>query len=316
MSRIVSGKMRLDVQHLDLPTLIDAAIDAVRPAAEAKGLTIARSLEPLKEPVNGDPERIQQVIWNLLSNAVKFTPRGGRVEVALRSAGTDVEIRVMDSGQGFAPEFGQSMFDRFTQADASATRTHGGLGLGLALVRQLVEMHGGHVAAESAGPDRGATFVVKLPVVAAVPEVDPTGGRPPALQPGALPGQLPDLRGVSVLVVDDEPDALEMVRRILADSGAEVLAVSGADEAIELVATNRFDVIVSDIAMPKRDGYELLTELRRNGVFTPAIALTAYARADDRRKALRAGYSGHAAKPMEPAELLARIAEFAGRAPR
>ncbi|HEX5046388.1 MAG TPA: ATP-binding protein [Gammaproteobacteria bacterium] len=314
MSRIVSGKMRLDVRHLDLPNIIEAAIEAVRPAAEAKSLTIGRSLEPLRQPVNGDPARIQQVIWNLLSNAVKFTPRGGRVDVTLRAAEPDVEIRVADTGEGFEPEFVTSMFDRFRQGDASATRAHGGLGLGLALVRQLVEMHGGRVSADSPGPGLGATFVVALPVVA--PQIDVPRSGAPALQPFATPGELPDLRGVSVLVVDDEPDALEMVRRILADSGADVLAASGADEAIKLVATNRFDVIVSDIAMPKRDGYELMTELRRSGIFTPAIALTAYALADDRRKALKAGYSGHAAKPTEPAELLARIAEFAGRAPR
>jgi signal transduction histidine kinase len=316
MSRIVSGKMRLDVQRLDLPKLIDAAIESLRPAADAKGLTIERAIEPPRERVNGDPARIQQIIWNLLSNAVKFTPRGGRVNVALSSTGPDVEIRVTDTGEGFPPDFVPSIFDRFRQADASATRTHGGLGLGLALVKQLVEMHGGGVTAASSGPGQGATFVVRLPVAAEEPQKNAAPGKPAALEPSATPGELPDLRGVRVLVVDDEPDALEMVRHILADSGADVLAASGADEALELIRGNRFDVIVSDIAMPKRDGYELITEVRRSGIITPAIALTAYARADDRRKAMIAGYSGHAAKPMEPAELLARIAEFAGRAPR
>ncbi|HET7131024.1 MAG TPA: ATP-binding protein [Gammaproteobacteria bacterium] len=312
MSRIVSGKMRLDVQPVDLPQLIDAAIESVRPAAEAKDLTIERTIEPPRDRVNGDAGRLQQIVWNLLSNAVKFTPRGGRVTVTLRPVDQDVEICVADNGEGFAPEFLPSLFNRFRQADASATRSHGGLGLGLALVKQLVEMHGGRVSATSPGLGHGATFVVRLP--AEVPEKEKgQAPAPPALERNAAPSELPDLAGVSVLVVDDEPDALEAVRRILEDSGAHVLVAGGADEALEHIRAQRFDVIVSDIAMPKRDGYELVAELRRNGIITPAVALTAYARADDRRKAMLAGYNAHAAKPTEPAELLARIAELAGR---
>jgi signal transduction histidine kinase/CheY-like chemotaxis protein len=312
MSRIVSGKMRLDVQPVDLPQLIDAAIESVRPAAEAKDLAIERTIEPPRDRVNGDAGRLQQIVWNLLSNAVKFTPRGGRVTVTLRPVDQDVEICVADNGEGFAPEFLPSLFNRFRQADASATRSHGGLGLGLALVKQLVEMHGGSVSATSPGLGHGATFVVRLP--AEVPEKEKgQAPAPPALERNAAPSELPDLAGVSVLVVDDEPDALEAVRRILEDSGAHVLVAGGADEALERIRAQRFDVIVSDIAMPKRDGYELVAELRRNGIITPAVALTAYARADDRRKAMLAGYNAHAAKPTEPAELLARIAELAGR---
>jgi signal transduction histidine kinase/CheY-like chemotaxis protein len=313
MSRIVSGKMRLEVQQVDLSLLIDAAIESVRPAAEAKDLTIERTIEPPRDRVNGDAGRIQQIVWNLLSNAVKFTPRGGRVNVTLRPVGRDVEIAVADNGEGFAPEFLPSLFNRFRQADASATRSHGGLGLGLALVKQLVEMHGGSVSAMSPGLGQGATFVVRLPAAVPETEEDAAVGSPPALERNASPSDLPDLTGVSVLVVDDEPDALEAVRRILEDSGADVLVAGGAHEALERIRGQRFDVIVSDIAMPKRDGYELVAELRRNGIITPAIALTAYARADDRRKAMLAGYNAHAAKPTEPAELLSRIAELAGR---
>jgi signal transduction histidine kinase len=311
MSRILSGKMRLHVQPVDLPAIIAAAVEAVQPAADARGVRVQQIIEPLPQVVHGDPGRLQQVAWNLLSNAVKFTQRGGRVQVVLARVSSHVELRVSDTGEGIAPEFLPLLFERFRQADASAARAHGGLGLGLALVKQLVQLHGGQVKAESDGLGRGATFTVELPLAIVHPSVEQDRAHPLAPDSHRIEGELPSLSGLHVLVVDDEPDALRMVERVLGDRGARVTSASDTGAALELAAGTRFDVIVSDIGMPHHDGYELIKELRSRGLTAPAIALTAFARAEDRTKALSSGYQSHIAKPVEPAELVAAVQALA-----
>jgi signal transduction histidine kinase/ActR/RegA family two-component response regulator len=315
MSRIIAGKMRLQVQPVDLPTVIGAAIDAVQPAADAKRIRLERVLEPLGEAVHGDPERLQQVVWNLLANAVKFTPHGGRVEVLLARAGSHAELQVRDSGEGIAAEFLPQLFERFRQADASTQRPHGGLGLGLALVRQLVELHGGKVAATSEGLGKGATFTVQLPLATGpLRAVEaPVRASVPALEPNATP--LPSLHGLTVLVVDDDADSREMVASLLEERGATAVVATGAAQALELALAGNCDVIVSDIGMPGTDGYDLIQHCRARGVTAPAIALTAYARSEDRAKALAAGYERHLAKPIEAAELIAAVSAAAPQRP-
>jgi len=259
----------------------------------------------------GDPARLQQVVWNLLSNAVKFTPSGGRVEVTVEGGPTHIEIAVEDSGDGIPAEFLPHLFDRFRQADGSITRRHGGLGLGLSIVRHLTEAHGGEVLAASDGPGRGARFRVRLPLQAAA-----AGPDMPCF-PDLLPAEGTDLSGVRVLVVDDEQDSRELLRRILEDCGAQVRTAPSAEAALELLPLQRPDVLVSDIGMPGTDGYELLRRVRLMGAAqggdVPAIAVTAFARTEDRVRALRAGYSVHVAKPMEPLEIVATVASVAGR---
>jgi signal transduction histidine kinase len=313
MSRILSGNMRLEVQRVDLPAAIDAAIESIRPAADAKEVRIQRVVEPLVEGINGDPSRVQQVIWNLLSNAVKFTPRGGRIQITLAQVSSHVEITVSDTGEGIPKEFLPRVFDRFRQGDATVARSHGGLGLGLAIVKQLTELHGGTVEAASDGPGKGSTVIVRLPLAIAHRAEPQTQVHPraPDLKPPAIAA--PGLSGVRVLVVDDEPDALAMARRMVADGGAEVVTAAGANQALSLLEQHRFDVIVSDIGMPNRDGYELMKECRTRGITTPAIALTAFARSEDRTRAMISGYQGHLAKPVEAAELLASIGALTGR---
>ena len=312
MSRIIAGKMRLHVQAVDLAAVICAAIDAVQPAADAKRIRLERVLEPIEDAVHGDPGRLQQVVWNLLANAVKFTPRDGRVEVLLARVDSHVEIRVRDSGEGIAAEFLPQLFERFRQADASTHRVHGGLGLGLALVKQLVELHGGKVRAQSEGLGKGATFTVELPLAAVEPRAAEARVRSPAAAREPVGGPLPALDGLSILVVDDDADSLDMVANLLEKQGANVVVASTAAEALELAVVRRFDVIVSDIGMPGRDGYELMEDCRARGVPTPAIALTAYVRSEDRAKALAAGYQRHVAKPIEAAQLLAAVSALAG----
>jgi signal transduction histidine kinase/CheY-like chemotaxis protein len=312
MSRIVSGTLRLDVQRVELSNVIEAAFEAVRPAAEAKDLTIGRHVAVVSEPVYGDPRRLQQVVWNVLSNAVKFTPKGGRIDIALDRADAHAEIRVTDTGEGIAPEFLPHLFERFRQADGTVARAHGGLGLGLALVRQLVELHGGEAHATSDGRGRGATFVIRLPL-ARIPASD--GARQSFRRVVDAPvtrRRSDSLEGLHILVVEDEPDALRMVRRTLEDGGATVSTAPGTDEALNLLVQDRFDLVLSDIGLPGRDGHEFIRECRARGVTTPAIALTAFARAEDRRRALEAGYQDHLTKPLELAELLSAIAAFTG----
>jgi PAS domain S-box-containing protein len=322
MSRIITGEIRLDVQGVELPEMIAAAIDTVRPAADAKGIAIRQELAPDARSIRGDPHRLQQVVWNLLSNAVKFTPRGGEVRVTLRRLNSHAEVTVADTGQGIAPEFLPFVFDRFRQADGSTTRQHGGLGLGLAIVRQLVELHGGRVRVESPGQGQGATFTVELPL-AAVPREESLHIQPVEASAGADAHrsicEALSLDEVTVLAVDDDPDALAIIRHVLEECHARVLTAGSAPEALELLERERPDVLLSDIGMPVMDGYELIRRVRAlgpgKGGDVPAAALTAFARPEDRTRAVRAGYQTHLAKPVQPADLVAAVASLAGRTP-
>jgi len=319
VSRIVTGKMRLDVRAVDLRAVVEAALDAVRPAADAKGLRLQAVLDPRAFSISGDPDRLQQVVWNLLINAVKFTPRDGRVQVQLQRINSHVEVVVSDTGQGIAPVVLPHVFERFQQADSTSTRRHTGLGLGLALVRHLVELHGGTVEAASEGEGRGAVFTVKLPVAIVRPgdeEGHPTHGMHVAAA-GTVKGLGPSLRGLRVLVVDDDRDGLELVSMILVSGGAEVKAFSSAAEGLEALQAWRPDVLISDIEMPGEDGYAFIRRVRAlDGAASarlPAVALTAYGRVEDRLRTLAAGYSMHIPKPVDPAELTTVVASLAGR---
>ena len=319
VSRVVAGKMRLDVRPVDLRAVIDGALDAVRPAAEAKTIRLQSVLDPRAGPITGDPDRLQQVIWNLLMNAVKFTPKGGRIQIHLQRVNSHVEIVVSDTGQGIAPDVLPFVFDRFRQADSSSTRGHGGLGLGLALVKHLVELHGGRVAAQSPGEGEGATFIVKLPLTIAEmpagfkPRLHPTAATIEALPQGLR------LDGLRVLVVDDDSDALDLASSVLTGAGAAVRTCLSAPEGLAVLQQWRPDVLVSDIEMPGEDGYSLIRKVRAldsdHGGNTPAVALTAYGRTQDRILSLTAGYSMHVPKPVDPGELTTIIASVAARPP-
>jgi signal transduction histidine kinase/ActR/RegA family two-component response regulator len=315
VSRIVTGQMRLDVRAVDLPAVINAALDSVRPAAQAKDIRLDSHQDPGVGPVAGDPDRLQQVVWNLAVNAVKFTPAGGRVRVVLRRAGNTAEIEVSDTGRGIGADMLPHVFDRFRQADSTTTRAHGGLGLGLALARHLVELHGGTVKAASPGPDQGATFTVTLPMgrgladgvpgdeaVAAAPSV------PRSPRAGAL-------AGLRVLLLDDAPDSLELLSMMLGDAGATLRTCTSVRQALAAVAEFRPDVVLADIEMPGEDGYAFIRALRGRppeaGGQTPAAAVTAYDRAEDRRRALAAGFDRHCPKPVDPAEIVAVVATLA-----
>jgi signal transduction histidine kinase/ActR/RegA family two-component response regulator len=314
MSRITAGQIRLDAQQLLPIDVVRAAIETVTPAAEAKDLRLETAFEPTAGPVHADPGRLQQAVWNLLSNAIKFTPRGGRVDVALRRVESHVEISVADTGVGIRPEFLAHVFERFRQADASTTRRYGGLGLGLAIAKHLVELHGGTVHAESAGEGQGSTFSVWLPLAAlrAVRVAEPFSGDSAPVLANYL---IADLSGLQVVVVDDDLDTCMLVGKVLTDCGAHVLSAHSAAAALALVAKARPAVLLTDIGMPELDGYELLRRVRAaygaNPI--PAIALTAFARPEDRTRALREGFRLHLAKPVEPAELVASVASVAGR---
>ena len=318
VSRIITGKMQLAVRRVDVGAIVEAAIESVRPAAATRNITIDSETSG-PAVIMGDPERLQQVLWNLLSNAIKFTPGHGRIDVRTAMADEQVEVAITDSGKGIEPEFLPYVFDRFRQADSSSTRSHGGLGIGLALVRHLVELHGGSVEARSSGVGTGSTFAVRLPV--AGPSELPAGDAAPV--PAVTVSRvsttgLPSLDGLRVLVVDDEADARDLLGVILRRRGAEVEAVGSVAEAREALARARADVMVSDISMPEEDGYALIRELRaaeadEGGAATPAIALTAYARDRDRERALTAGFQVHLAKPVEPDDLILAVAELAGR---
>jgi CheY-like chemotaxis protein len=315
ISRIISGKLRLDVQRLDPAEAIEAAIAAVMPAANARSIRIHKVFDSLAGPVMGDAARLQQVFWNLLSNAVKFTPQGGKVQVRLERVNSHLEVSVVDTGMGIKPEFLPLVFDRFRQADGSTTRRHGGLGLGLAIVKQLVEMHGGGVRAKSPGEGQGATFTVMLPIAVIHPD------QPGPARVQTREAEAPDfcqggaLSGLRVLVVDDEADARQLISRVLAECRAEVAVASSAAEGLELVESFRPNVIVSDVGMPEEDGYDFIRRVRakRSAKDLPAAALTAFARLEDRKRALRAGFQTHVAKPVDPEELTAVIASLAGR---
>ncbi len=317
VSRIISGKFRVEIRAVALSEVIEAAIDSVRLAAEARGIDV-RAYLASTPPISGDPTRLQQVVWNLLSNAIKFTSKGGHVVLALRQIESQIEIEVSDDGQGISADFLPYVFDRFRQADGTTTRAHNGLGLGLAIVRHLVELHGGSVRAESGGPGYGSSFVVRLPIAAVQPRSEP----PQAIEDGVndvVFDDLPPLHGVTVLVVDDESDAREILTMVLTEQGARVVAVGSVAEALDAIALSKPDVLVSDIGMPREDGYTLIRLVKamekRIGKI-PAAALTAYAGVQDRTRALLAGYSSHLPKPIEPAELVAVVANLAGRTAR
>ncbi len=317
VSRIITGKVRMEVHPIELIPVIEAAVDAVRPAAEAKAIHLQTALDPLAGPVSGDAGRLQQVVWNLVSNAVKFTGKGGRIKVGLERAGSHLQITVADTGEGIRQEFLPYVFDRFRQADGSTTRTHGGLGLGLSIVRHLVELHGGTVKAESEGAGHGATFTVMLPLLSVLtPDADAeqlsaADGNGTQSAPALL------LNNLRVLIVDDERDARELLALVLEKQGANVRAVSSAEEALDAIGTLKPDVLVSDIGMPHDDGYTLIRKVRalsaEQGGRTPAIAVTAYAGDTAREMTLAAGFQTHLAKPIDPAELLAAIVSLVGK---
>jgi signal transduction histidine kinase/ActR/RegA family two-component response regulator len=304
MSRIISGKLLFELKPTDMTELVKAAVAAVRPTADAKGVLLGTTISPCRN-VSADPARLQQVTWNLLTNALKFTPHGGRVDIALRENDGQVEMTVSDTGQGIKPEFLPFVFDRFRQADASTTRRHGGLGLGLSIVKSLVELHGGSVEVDSPGEGRGATFIVRLPIPTLPQEA-------PVSLPTPQSHSTPELAGLRILVVDDEDDARTLARRVLEERGAQVITVSSAAEAMASVGDNNPpNIVVSDIGMPEEDGYDLIKQMRAlpgDAGRVPAVALTALARAEDRKRALSAGYQKHISKPVDPAELVSVIA--------
>jgi signal transduction histidine kinase/CheY-like chemotaxis protein len=316
VSRIISGKLRLDLRTVELPAIIESAVETTRPAAEAKGVRLTTVLNPRAGPINGDADRLQQVVWNLLTNALKFTPEGGEIVVRLESVGSQVEITVQDSGIGIHPEFLPHIFDRFRQADPGTNRIHGGMGLGLSIVRQLVELHGGTVRAESEGEGKGATFIVRLPFVNF--QTAERSERLPLLNTSQLEIKCPpSLQGLRVLVVDDERDALDMIRAVLEHCKIEVITAGSASEGLDAIVHLRPDVLLSDLGMPGEDGYAFITRVRalpaERGGQIPAAALSAYVRTDDRVNALRSGFHLHMPKPFEPHELLAVVASLAGR---
>ena len=318
VSRIVAGKIRLDVQPVELPLIIDNAVATVQPAADARGVRLQIIVDPRVGPVSGDPSRLQQIVWNLLTNAVKFTPKKGRVQVRLERVNSHVEIVVSDTGIGIPSDFLPYVFERFRQAESGTTRKTGGLGLGLAIVRHIVEMHGGTVEATSAGEGQGATFRVRLPLMIVHPEpVETRREHPRSERRAALTG-LGDLSGIHVLAIDDEEDALNLLRVVLETAGAEVTTVSSPLTALERIVEVKPDVMVVDLGMPEMDGFELITRIRKlpdKAVRrTPAAALTAFARSEDRSKALRSGFEMHLAKPVDPGELVASVATLARRA--
>jgi PAS domain S-box-containing protein len=317
VSRIIQGKLRLNIRPIALVSAIQAAIDIVRPAAEAKEIELYSDLDPVVGLVAGDSDRLQQVVWNLLSNAIKFTQKEGRVEVRLERVNSYIEIAVKDTGQGINPNFVPYVFDRFRQADSSITRSSTGLGLGLAIVRHLVELHGGTVRAESQGEGQGATFTVKLPVIPMRNEVIALKSVDIAVEEEAPLDNSPSLQGMRVIVVDDEADSREYIIALLEQCGAEVVAATSASEALDAVSHVKADVLVSDIGMPEEDGYSLIRKVRalkaEQGGQIPAVALTAYARAEDRTRAIAEGFQIHIPKPVEPAELATVVASLARR---
>jgi PAS domain S-box-containing protein len=315
VSRVITGKLQLKVQPLDLVTVVDGALDAVRPAMEAKDIKIETIIDAGLRMITGDSDRLQQVIWNLLSNSAKFTPPCGKVEIRVGQTETHVHISVCDTGPGIVPEFLPHVFERFRQADGSTTRTHGGLGLGLAIVRHLVELHGGVITAENRKEGQGALFTLKLPL--------PTGELRPEILANAASvfkdseAEPANLEGLKILVIDDENDALDLIAMELTQHGAQVKSFNTAAAGIEALQQDEFDVLISDIGMPDLDGYELMRRVRRMEAGKekriPAVALTAYARVQDRMRAILAGYNTHVPKPVEANELVTIVASLAGR---
>jgi CheY-like chemotaxis protein/anti-sigma regulatory factor (Ser/Thr protein kinase) len=320
ISRIVSGKIRLDVQPVELPLVVHNAVATVQPAADAKQVRLQTVVDPRVGPVSGDPDRLQQVVWNLLANAVKFTPKNGRVQIRLERVNSHVEIIVSDTGAGIRPEFLPYVFERFRQADSSTTRPTGGLGLGLSIARNIVEMHGGTLQASSEGEGRGATFCVRLPLMIVHRERTPELREHPRAKQLAPLTSLTDLHGVRVVAVDDEEDALELLRVVLETAGAEVMTLPSAEAALAQIEAINPHVIIVDLGMPVMDGFQFIERLRSlpNAAMRdiPAAALTAFARSEDRTKALQRGFEMHLAKPVDPEELVASVATLVRRSRR
>jgi PAS domain S-box-containing protein len=315
VSRVVTGKLQLHLGPVDLAAVVHAALDTVRPAMEAKEIRMETKFDSNLRTISGDSDRLQQVVWNILSNAAKFTPTSGEVHISVGQSATHALIQVKDSGPGIDPAFLPYVFERFRQADGSTTRTHGGLGLGLAIVRHLVELHGGTIAVENRAESQGAIFTISLPL--------PTGFLQKEILDranvsfGARQAEQPNLEGLNILIVDDEPDALDVITAELVQYGANVTGVNTADEALKVLEERRFDLLVSDIGLPEMDGYELIQRVRKQEEGRekriPAVALTAYARVQDRMQAILAGFSAHVAKPIEASELVTVVASLAGR---
>jgi PAS domain S-box-containing protein len=316
LSRIMSGRFRLDVQQVSLLDVVRGALDSIEPAAQAKNVRLESVLDPHSVVVSGDPARLQQIFWNLLSNSVKFTPKGGRIQVLLQRVNSHIEFSVSDTGIGIPASFLPHVFERFSQKDGSTHREFGGLGLGLAISKQLVDMHGGTIQAKSRGEGQGATFVVTLPLVMLGEDAEHAHRVHPTAAEGGEAVPVPRLDGLRALVIDDEGDALELIRRILEAQGAQVTAARSAEEALHLLESQTPDVLISDIGMPGTDGYQFMRRMRaaepRNRRL-PALALTAFARPDDRKHAILAGYQAHLAKPFDVAELAIVVAGLAGR---
>ena len=314
MSRIISGKVQLDVQPVDLHDVISGTIESVRPSAEAKRLRVRTTLAVQVGRIRGDPARLQQVFWNLLTNAVKFTPSGGSIDIVLERVNSHLEVCVADSGVGIRPEFLAFVFDRFRQADSSTTRRHGGLGLGLSIVKHLVELHGGSVRVKSQGEGQGATFIVALPISAVRSQEDASHEPATFAEMDPTEVELPSLSGVTALIVDDEADARILLDRLIQERGGRTVTAGSASEALAVLMADPVDIIVSDIGMPEVDGYAFIRRVRQlqhsSARTVMAIALTAYARAEDRQRALLAGYQMHLAKPVDPRELIAGIASL------
>jgi PAS domain S-box-containing protein len=316
LSRIMSGRFRLDVQQVSLRDIVKGALDSIEPTAQTKGVRLESVLDPQSVTVSGDPGRLQQVFWNLLSNAIKFTPKGGKVQVLLQRVNSHIEFSVSDTGIGISADFLPHVFERFSQKDGSTHREYGGLGLGLAIAKQLVDLHGGSIQAKSMGEGQGATFVVTLPLIMLGKEngesarIHPTAADPSSSLP------LPQLNGVRALIVDDEADALDLIRRILEEQGASVTTARSGEEALRMMETSAPDILISDIGMPGMDGYQFMRRMRASEPKNrriPALALTAFARPDDRKRAILAGYQAHLAKPFDVAELAIVVAGLVGR---
>ncbi|HEY3040283.1 MAG TPA: PAS domain S-box protein [Pyrinomonadaceae bacterium] len=315
VSRVITGKLQLNLSPVDLVGVVDAALDAVRPAMEAKEIQIETLIDASLRMVSGDPDRLQQVVWNILSNAAKFTPNGGKVEISVNQTNTHVHIQVKDSGPGIEPAFLPHVFERFRQADGSTTRMHGGLGLGLAIVRHLVELHGGTIAVENREDGQGAIFTLRLPLPSGELRPETLAGADSAFKESQF--EPATLEGLQILVVDDEPDTLDLIAVELAQHGAKVTGATNSEDALEALQKGRFNVLISDIGMPKVDGYDLIRRIRQQEAgkdkHIPAIALTAYARLQDRMQAILAGFSTHIAKPVDANELIMIVASLAGK---
>jgi CheY-like chemotaxis protein/two-component sensor histidine kinase len=317
LSRIMTGKIRLDLHPVSLLSIVENAIDSAKPSAEVKGIRLKAILGSSRDTISADSARLQQVVWNLLTNAIKFTPKGGQVQVLLQCVNSHLELSVSDTGIGIPASYLPHVFDRFSQRDSSTTRAYSGLGLGLAICKQLVELHGGVIKAASQGEGMGATFSVELPVSIAQlqdqssPRIHPTA----EAEPGETVS-LPRLEGVHVFSVDDEPDARELLRTVLEDRGARVTSFDSAEDALAALKTTKPTVLVCDVGMPKMDGYQLIRTLRAQesrGERVPALALTAFARAEDRKRSLVAGFQAHLAKPFDVGEFILIVADLAGR---